>query len=101
MSEKPFDGIGTDIGPYREGYLGVASAEFDDRIEFYITDGLGNYSVVKIKLKDGAQADPFCAKSAWVEVERYKPDQFEDPEKDYAHPEQSVELFLFDVRSIE
>ena len=94
--DKSFDNIGTSLGQYRTGGLDIVSAEFDDRVELYITDGLGNYSVVKIKIKEGAQADPFCAKSAWVAVERYEPDQ-----EEYKHPKQSNELFLFDVRSIE
>lgn len=94
--DKPFDSIYTQLGEYREGYLGITGAEFEDRIELHITDGLGNFSIVKIKIKDGALADPFTSQSAWVEIERYKPDQ-----EDYDRPEQSLELFLFDVRSIE
>ncbi len=94
--DKPFKDIVTQLGEYRTGRIDVVSKEFDDRIEFYLTDGLGNFSVIKIKVKDGAQVDPFTSQSAWVEIERYKPDQ-----EEYKHPKESLELFLFDVRSIE
>ncbi len=92
----PFDDILTQLGEYRTGHLDISSKEFDDRVELHITDGLGNYSVVKVKIKDGAQLDPYTSQSTWVEIERYKPDQ-----EEYNHPRQSLELFLFDVRAID
>ncbi|HEC65114.1 MAG TPA: hypothetical protein ENI23_07470 [bacterium] len=90
--EKPFDNIGTTLGEYREGHLDIASAEFDDRVELYITDGLGNYSVVRVKIKKG---------EAHLEIERYKPDLMEDKEFEQKKNKSSVEFILFEIRSID
>lgn len=90
--DKPFDRIGTTLGVYREGHLDIASAEFNDRVELYITDGLGNYSVVKVKMNKG---------EARVEVERYKPDLEENEEFERKENKNSVEFILFEIRSID
>lgn len=90
--DQPFDNIGTTLGEYRTGHLDIASAEFDDRVEFYITDGLGNYSVVKIKIKKD---------EARLEIERYTPDLMEDEEFEQKKNKSSLEFVLFEIRSID
>lgn len=90
--DKSCDCISTTLGEYRKGHLDITSIESDDRVELHITDGLGNYSVVKVKMKKG---------EARLEVVRYAPDLMEDKEFEQRKNKNSVEFTLFQIRSID
>ena len=69
-------------------HLHITSWErFDDKIEFHLTEGLGNYSVIRIFLTDKDEAR--------VEIERFAPDQ------EYDIVDHTVGLFLFGVRTLD
>lgn len=62
--------------------------EYEDAIEFRLTEGLGNFSVVRIFIDDNDEAR--------VVVERFTPDQ-----ENYDVPEESLELLLFGIRTLD
>ena len=62
--------------------------EYEDSLDFHLTEGLGNFSTVRIFINDDDEA--------MVKVQKFAPDQ-----EDYDTPNQSMEFFLFRVRTLD
>lgn len=69
-------------------HLDVTISQYKDRVEIHLTEGLGNYSAIRIFINDDDEAR--------VEVQRFDPDQ-----EEYDVPEESIGLLLFGVRTVD